>query len=201
MENINLYDYLLKLQAITKIGLLYSKDPYAISNYAQIEKLTKQMLDNINDVKTSGNNYFTRDIYPTPNISVRTIIRNENKEFLMVQERNDGGFSLPGGWCDLYESPATAAQKEVLEETGFDVKITRLVGIFNRTPFKNRVSVPEYVVIFAGDIIAKVSNHDHEITSVKWVNESNLSPLSAKVTQHELQKFLDAEKQLNAVFE
>lgn len=94
MENINLYDYLLKLQAITKIGLLYSTDPYAVSNYKEIELLTKQLLDNINNVQTSGNNYFTREVYPTPNISVRTIVRNKNNDFLMVQEQSDGGFSV-----------------------------------------------------------------------------------------------------------
>ena len=191
MKQKELYNYLMKIQAITKIGLLYSTDPHAISNYKEIEALTKAMLEDINKVKISENNYFKRDIYPTPNISVRTIIWNEHNEFLMVQEKDDGGFSFPGGWCDLYDAPEEAALREAREEGGVEISITNLVGIFNRTPFKNPVSVPEYVIVYNAKLIKEVSQPDHEIISVKWIKNGELPPLSSKVSEEEIINFIE----------
>ncbi len=44
-------------------------------------------------------------------------IFNEHDEILLVQERADGKWSLPGGWADIGYSPTEVAVKEVLEET------------------------------------------------------------------------------------
>lgn len=197
----NLYDYLIKLQAITKIGLLYSTDPYAISNYQTIESMTKEMLEEVQDIKIAGNNYFSRDVYPTPNISVRTILFNEAGEVLMVKEKEDNGFSFPGGWCDLYDSPKQAAIREVLEEAGIEAEITNLVGVINRTPFKNQTSVPEYALFFKGKVIKDFHTHDHEISDVIWVNPHKLPPLSPKVTEGELLRMIKAAVEEIVVFD
>ena len=69
-----IYDYIIKIQAIAKIGLTYSKDPYAITNYQEINDLSKAFLEDFINIKLDRPNYFEKDVYPTPNISVRTII-------------------------------------------------------------------------------------------------------------------------------
>lgn len=192
MTRNNLYDYLVKVQAITKIGLLYSTDPYAVANYLEIQKLTLAMLESLQDVNLARNNYFKRDIYPTPNISVRTIIFNENNEFLMVRENDDGGYSFPGGWADLYDGPSVAAKRETIEEAGAEVEITNLVALLHRTPFKSATSVPEYVICFKAKFICFLKEHDHEITDVNWFTRENLPPFSPKVTKAEMLRMLDA---------
>ena len=47
MDTKELYDYILKIQSIAKIGLVFSKDPYAITNYQQINDLTLEMLEKL----------------------------------------------------------------------------------------------------------------------------------------------------------
>ena len=44
MEKKQFYDFIVKMQAISKIGLLFSKDEYAIDNYRQINDLSEKML-------------------------------------------------------------------------------------------------------------------------------------------------------------
>ncbi len=201
MDNKHLYDFLIKVQAIAKIGLLYTTDEYAKTNYGEIERMTLELLSNLQDVELNRNNYFKRDIYPTPNISVRTIVFNENDEFLMVQENEDGGYSFPGGWADLYDSPSEAALREVLEESGAKAKIEKLVAFLNRTPFKNPTSVPEYVIVFKANFISFVHEHDHEITNVGWFKRDELPPLSSKVTAFEINKMLEAAFSDNLIFD
>ena len=192
MNHDNLYDYLMKVQAITKIGLLYSTDPYAVSNYLQIETMTRHMLEELQSVNLERNNFFKRDIYPTPNVSVRTIIFNEKGEFLMVRENDDGGYSFPGGWADLYDAPSVAAKRETIEEAGAEVQITKLIALLNRTPHKNKLSVPEYVIAFKAKFIRFTKEHDHEISAVKWFTRDNLPRFSRKVTDDEMLRMLDA---------
>ena len=153
MDSKHFYDFLLKVQSIAKIGLVYSKDPYAITNYQEINDLTTKYLEDFMNVKFDRPNYFERDIYPTPNVSVRTLIFNEDRtKILLVREASLHAYSLPGGWADLYDSPSRTAKNECLQEAGAEIEIVRLVGITDRTPFKQKTSIPEYVVIFEGKI-------------------------------------------------
>src|SRR5574344_848556 len=169
MDKKYFYDYLVKMSSIAKIGLVFSKDPYAIENYQQVQEATTKMLEEFTEIDFSRPNYFARDIYPTPNLSVRTIIFNENNEVLLVKEAVEGRYSLPGGWIDLYDSPASAAKRECLEEAGAEVDIVALGGILNRTPYKKPESVPEFVIFFKGVIKAPLhKNHQFETDDVNF---------------------------------
>lgn len=192
MNEKNLYDYLIRLQAISKAGLLYSKDPYAISNYEEIQKLTLEMLENLQDVNLTRNNYFDRNVYPTPNISVRTIVFNENNEFLMVKEVRDGKYSFPGGWADLYDSPSESALREVMEEAGAEIVLEKIIGVLYHTPIKNPASIPGYVIFFKARFVQFLNHHDHEISEVGWFTRENLPPLSHTTTIAETSLILDA---------
>ncbi len=188
----NFYDFLIKVQSIAKIGLEFSKDPYALENYHDINELTRKMLEQFMDVSFERPNYFSRKVYPTPNVSVRTVIFNEKNEVLMVQEKNDLKYSLPGGWADLYETPREAAIKECLQEAGAVVKIERLTGVFNRTPFKEPTSVPEYALIFKGKLVSLTANHHHETIDVRFFPIDALPPLSTKVSQQEVMRAIQS---------
>ncbi len=76
MEKQELIDFLLKVEELTRSGLKYSSDPYAIDNYKELEKEVKVLLSK-DDINMEGENLFKRDVYPTPNVSVRTVILYE----------------------------------------------------------------------------------------------------------------------------
>ena len=80
-----IYNYLIKILDISKIGLMYSKDPYAIGNYSEIQTLSMEILEKFMDMKFDRPNYFERNVYPTPNVSCRAVIINEKKQILLVQ--------------------------------------------------------------------------------------------------------------------
>ena len=51
---------------------------------------------------------------------------------ILLQRRSDSGnWALPGGAMDIGETLADSAIREVREETGFDVRIERIVGIYS----------------------------------------------------------------------
>lgn len=202
MDSKYFYDFLVKIQSIAKIGLIYSKDPYAITNYTEINDLSTKMLEEFQDVKFDRNNFFERDVYPTPNVSVRTIIFNEDRtEILMVREAVSQEYSLPGGWADLYDTPSKAAKNECLQEAGAEVEMVRLVGITDRTPFKRNASVPEYVVIFEGKITKMHKDHEYETDDVQFFRIDNLPTISRKTSKEELMRFIEAARSGETIFD
>ncbi len=196
------YDFVVKVHSIAKIGLTYSKDPYALDNYNQLQELSREMLEKFMDVKFDKPNMFTKNVYPTPNISVRTLIFNEKKELLLVREANSNLYSFPGGWADLYDSPSEAAFNEVSQEAGIDPKITRLVGVLNRTPFKGDKSVPEYVIVFEGSVEGK-SFHDHtyETNDVGFFSIDKLPNMSKKLSMDEINRIINATLNGEVIFD
>ena len=196
------YDFVVKVHSIAKIGLTYSKDPYAIDNYEELNRISKEMLEKFMDVKFDKPSMFTKEVYPTPNISVRTLIGNNKNQILLVREANTGFWSFPGGWAELYDSPKEAAYNEVVQETGVKPEITRLIGVIDRLPHKSNKNVPEYVIIFEGKVSDNdYSKHCHEITEVQFFDIDNLPEMSKKLTKDELDMIFDAYKNNKVIFD
>ena len=202
METKELYDYILKIQSIAKIGLVFSKDPYAITNYQQINDLTLEMLEKLMEMEFHRPNYFSRDIYPTPSVSVRAVIVNEDKsKILFVREANTGTYSFPGGWADLYDSAGQTAINESSQEAGADIELVRLAGVLNRTPFKSNVNSPEYLVVFEAKLKGKLHEHEYETDDVEWFPIDQIPPLSRKVMKEEIDRIIDAIKTGKTIFD
>ena len=195
------YDFVVKVHSIAKIGLTYSKDPYALDNYKELNDISKEMLEKFMDVKFDKPSMFTKEVYPTPNISVRTLIGKDNK-ILLVREANTGFWSFPGGWAELYDSPKTAAYNECVQETGVKPEIIRLIGVLDRLPHKSDKPVPEYVIIFEGRVSDEdFSKHCHEISDVAFFDIDNLPEMSKKLTKAELDLIIDAYKNNKVIFD
>ena len=202
MDTKELYDYILKIQSIAKIGLVFSKDPYALTNYQQINDLTIEMLEKLMEIEFHRPNYFSRDIYPTPSVSVRAVILNEKRDkALFVREANSGTYSFPGGWADLYDSAGQTAINESSQEAGADIELVRLVGVLNRTPFKANVSCPEYLVVFEAKLKGELHEHEYETDDVAWFSLDHIPPLSRKVMKEEIDRIIDAIKNNKTIFD
>lgn len=188
-------EFIMKVQQIAKIGLLYSKDPYAIENYENLEKLSREMLNESNENLKLEKNIFKQDIYPTPSSSVRVLVFNENNELLMVKEKEDGGWAVPGGWCEIYCNLSENARKEVLEEAGLEVEVGRLLAIFRRELYKNYPAIAsEYVHYFVARIVGGSLRNNHETSEVAYFKLEDLPPLSLKNSERELSKVLQIYK-------
>ena len=193
MDSKELYDYILKIQSIAKIGLVFSKDPYALTNYQQINDLTMEMFEKLMEIEFHRPNYFSRDIYPTPSVSVRAVLVTEDKsKILFVREANSGTYSFPGGWADLYDSAGQTAINESSQEAGADIELVRLVGVLNRTPFKSNVNAPEYLVVFEAKLKGQLHEHEYETDDVEWFPIDQIPPLSRKVMKEEIDRIIDA---------
>ena len=119
----------IELQSLAQSALYWCKDPYDIERFHRIRDIAAEMmaaksgldLDRVKDL------FCNETGYQTPKIDTRAaIIRNGS--ILLVQEKN-GKWAMPGGWCDIDQTPADNTVKEAREEAGMDVRVTRLVSV------------------------------------------------------------------------
>lgn len=183
--------FLSKLLSISKIGLKFSKDPYALENYQELQDLVVLQSQEINQIIDPVKLY-PKDTYPTPNVSVRVMIFNEKNQLLMVQEKSDNGYAVPGGWCDVFESARQNAIKEAKQETGLDVEIVRLCAVMQRELYKSKPTmISEYVLYFLAKIKGGTLAYNHELSDIGFFDYNALPVLSFKTSQRELDIAMD----------
>jgi len=118
------------LQSIAQAGLTFGENQYDIDRYQQIRDLSVEILHEYTEI----NHDKIRDLfasetgYPTPKVDVRAAVFSDDK-ILMVNEKVDGKWSLPGGWADVNSSVSESAAKECFEEAGAIVKPKRIIAI------------------------------------------------------------------------
>lgn len=101
-------------------------------------------------------------------IGVFSIIFNGTKEILLCHRRDCDLWNLPGGGLELNESPWDGAVRETKEETGFEIKIDKLIGIYHK-PKKNTV-----VFIFLGSLMGGKATLNEEADEIKFFSLNNL---------------------------
>ena len=114
-----------------------------------------------------------------PFVAVGCVVRKDN-EFLLVREaRMDKGlWNQPGGWLDKGENLVDGARREVKEETGLDVQIKGLLGVFNlvkRNHPEAKTDIHCVKIIFAAEVVGgELSFDKDEITEARWFSQEEI---------------------------
>jgi ADP-ribose pyrophosphatase YjhB (NUDIX family) len=112
--------------------------------------------------------------YVTPKLAVGAAVGNERGELLLVQRADSGVWLYPTGWADVGYSAAEVAVKEVLEETGVEAEVVRLIAVLDglRLGF-TRVAL--YSLVFHCRATGgELRPHPLETSDVGWFSPDNL---------------------------
>jgi ADP-ribose pyrophosphatase YjhB (NUDIX family) len=121
-----------KLAAIAQAGLAYSIDPHDRERYSMLKVVAIQLMRELGAGQAAVDElYASDDGYRTPKVDVRGVVVRHDS-VLLVCERTDGRWTLPGGWADVGESPAESVAREIEEETGYRARVVRLIALFDR---------------------------------------------------------------------
>ena len=183
-----------KLQAIGQNGLAYSKDPFDIERFEELRELALEILQNYTDSDLPR----IRDLfagehgYATPKVDVRGVVFNEDA-ILLVRERADGKWTLPGGWVDVNESPSESVVREVFEESGYQTKALKLLACYDR----NRHPHPPhpyhvYKLFFHCEIVGGSPSTSYETDGVDFFKQDAIPELSTgRVTSAQIDRFFE----------
>ena len=115
-----------------------------------------------------------RVVFYDPKVAVTCIVEREGK-VLMVRRGNEPGYglwSIPGGYVDRGEVVEVAAAREVLEETGLEVEIGTLLGLFSED------GQPVIVAAYAARELGGQLTTGPETLDVGFFSPDDLPPLA-----------------------
>ena len=122
-----------RVQALANTGLTFASGPYDLERYEELRELSVEMFSLISEEKIEKLEklFVVEPGYQTPKVDVRALVEKEGK-ILLVKEKADERWSLPGGWADVGYTPSEVAVKEVREEANLHVKAERLLAVFDK---------------------------------------------------------------------
>ncbi len=88
---------------------------------------------------------------PTFTIGVSGIIRDNENRVLLCRRNDYDLWNLPGGGVESGETPWAGVIREVKEETGLDVEIIRLTGVYSK-PHKDKIVLAFECRVIGGEI-------------------------------------------------
>jgi ADP-ribose pyrophosphatase YjhB (NUDIX family) len=138
-----------KVQAIAQNGLAFSHDPFDRERYTQLSELVAQLLASTLALPLSVAQQLWDGErgYATPKVDVRGGIFRGDR-VLLVRERSDGRWTLPGGWVDVNDAPAAAVAREIREESGYQARAVKLAALIDRNRHPHPPSVYHIYKLF-----------------------------------------------------
>jgi ADP-ribose pyrophosphatase YjhB (NUDIX family) len=184
-----------QIQSLTEIGIHYAHNDFDLVRYQEISDLCFSVLSQITDLPEADlkEKIIESDGYKTPKVDVRAVVFNDYDEILMVREKVDGLWSLPGGWADIGFTPSEVAVKESCEEAGASVKALRLLGILDKRCHDHPSDIFYiYKVFIECRFIGWVGSDHLETSDFGFFSLANLPPLSTpRNTLAQLQKLFE----------
>src|SRR5690349_9319910 len=158
-----------QIQAIAQTGLHFAESAYDRERYEQLRELAIEVFAEYSD--RSGPEvraiFDQQKGYATPKVDVRGVVFRDDK-VLLVRERSDGLWTLPGGWADVNDSPSEAVEREILEESGFKAKAKRLLALYDRAkhPHQPPFAFHVYKIFVECELLGGSAIVSYETTAV-----------------------------------
>src|SRR5215203_3809591 len=175
--------------SLSQSGITYSGNQYDIDRYKRLQEITAEMIASQSEIdkETVLESFSMQAGYITPKIDVRgAVIRDNN--ILLIQERADGKWAMPGGWADLGNAPASVAEREVWEESGFHVKAEKVVAVIDANRIEPMEFYHAYKIIFLCRLLDGEPRTSYETLAVNFFDPDLLPPLSSYRTNEDMLK-------------
>jgi ADP-ribose pyrophosphatase YjhB (NUDIX family) len=191
-----------ELQAIAQTGLHFTESEYDRERYRKILELSIEIFahDSGESPALIRRLFEKQTGYATPKVDVRGVVFRDNK-ILLVQERSDGLWTLPGGWADVNDSPSEAVEREIVEESGFQAKAERMLAVFDRAKHDHEPPFPFHVYKFfiLCRLVGGEARTSAETTEVAFFGEDGIPPLStSRVNRQQIEFCFETQRKPDA---
>jgi ADP-ribose pyrophosphatase YjhB (NUDIX family) len=170
-----LLEWAREIQAIAQTENHYAQSEFTRGRCRRLQEIAAEMIS-----ENSGIDFlplasaFSAQIgYATPKIDVRAA-SFQGEKLLLVRERLDGGWTMPGGWADVGDTPSKAAEREAWEEAGFHVKARKVVGVYDANRANPLEVFHAFKVIFLCDILDGEARASKETSDVAFFAQESV---------------------------
>ena len=188
MKTSDFAKYLQRMIALTDTGLTFTKDPFDRERYEDLRSLLSEMLNQVSDLDADEVAELLKptSAYATPLMDVRAWIV-EDEKICLVRGQGENDWALPGGFGEVGYSPTENILKEIEEETGFKVKVERLLAVFDTNRFQLQSN--QYAkFVFECKFLDGQFQENQEIADLQFFAIDQLPTLSEKrITKEQIE--------------
>ena len=187
------FEKIKRIQTLAEIGLEHSPNTFDKERYLELRQISLEMMEHMTDVPVEKIVPVIEEKqgYKTPKTDVRAVVFNEKGQILLVQEKADSCWAMPGGWSDIGYSPAEVAEKECMEEAGLRVKAVKLLAVMDK---QKQNMPPAFEYVYKIFLLCKKTGNElstgSETDDVGWFDENNLPKLSTPRNTVEILKMM-----------
>ena len=192
-HNAPLVNWISRLAAIAQTGLAFSPDEFDRQRFEQVRSIAAEMAAWPDGDPASVEGVFAgASGYATPKLVCRSAVFDDGR-ILMVREVADGRWTLPGGWIDVGESPASAAEREVTEESGYQVEVVKLAAVYDKLRHAHPATPDHsYLLFFVCRLVGGEARGSVETSDVGWFEPDALPELSTlRATRAQISRMFD----------
>ncbi len=167
-----------RVQAIAQTGLTYARDPFDRQRYGELREIAVEMAAASGAQAEAARVAFSaEEAYPTPKVDVRAVVFRGD-ELLLVREARTGGWTFPGGWADVGDTPGGVAERETLEESGYSVRARKMIAVFDKSRHEHPPSLfYTYKLLVLCDLVGGEARGSHETDAVAFFAREALPQL------------------------
>ncbi|MCR8549848.1 NUDIX hydrolase [Salipiger sp. P9] len=162
--------YAKRLQALATTGATYATDRYDQERYQEIGQIAVEMMAALGTVPVARIEALVGPFaqgYATPKVDVRGAVFSGDR-ILLVRERADGLWALPGGFADIGLSPAENIAKEIREETCLEVRVAALIGVRHKAKGAHAPDVRDFYKLFFACDVTGTSDLPRDADILEW---------------------------------
>ncbi len=167
-----------EIQALGQTGCHYALNDYDRQRYGRLIDLAAEIISAHADLPAEPIQriFLAQTGYATPRVDVRAAVF-QNGKLLLVRERLDGGWTMPGGWADVGDYPSQAAERETWEEAGFRVKAHKVIGVYDANRARPLELFHAYKILFLCELISGEATPGSETTAVAFFGSDEIPPV------------------------
>jgi len=187
-----------RLQSIAQAGLTFSKDKYDLDRFEQIRELSVEIMNEYTGVSSEKiKDLFASETgYQTPKVDIRASVFKENK-ILLIREKIDGAWALPGGWADVNTSVSESVIRECIEEAGASVVPKRIIAVLLANKHNDPLLLyTTYKIIVECELGSIDFRENIETLEARFFEPDNIPELSTgRTTAGQIRMCFEARKQ------
>lgn len=186
-----------RLQSLAQAGLTFGQNQYDLDRYQQIRTISVEILHEYTGISHEiiKDLFASETGYQTPKVDIRSAVFKDGR-ILMVREKIDGAWSLPGGWADVNSSVSESAERECFEEAGARVKPKRIIAVHQADRHYNfAYPYTVYKIFVECEFIEKNFIENTETLEAGFFPVDSLPPLSTeRNTRDQIEMCFEAKK-------
>jgi ADP-ribose pyrophosphatase YjhB (NUDIX family) len=188
-------DWAARLQAIAQNGLEYAANPFDVERYQAVRRVAAEMLAAGSGVPIDRvlERWSGELGYATPKVDVRGVVFQDDA-LLLVKERSDHCWTLPGGWAEVGLSPAENVEREVFEESGYQTRAVKVLAVYDRRKHPHLPPHPLHIykIFFLCQLTGGAAGLSAETEGAAFFREDDIPELSsARVTPAQIGRMFD----------